>query len=567
MRRTTAVVLFFGLLGLVDPAIVARGAPQRARATVEFSHTGSDVHVLFKLDQAVTKLPFAYRAGADQLASWTLASTGVSFDNGAIVGRGAAFDHVELVVHPTPETSSIAYPAVTELAADAVLIYPAFFILNRELFETTLKVYTRPGEVALGLPGNAQSWTVPPIFPPSAVATSRYVYLGPRSAVVDNGGTFVFASGFPDWMKTEVISTLHAVVPHYARRMGRQLSSLPLAYAVAYPAEPKDGGAFRADVTDDQMVLFRFWGPQWAQPKPEQLLQLHQVVSHESFHFWNGSTYYPADGEVNPWLHEGSAEYMSWTAQAELFGFSADALRAHFQDSLNSCVEALGGSELVGALHAHGWGSATYACGEVVQWLSDVGLRKASNGQQNIYGLWVKMFQVAERNKGAYSTADFLSLVRTMDPATRSALGLFLVQDGRDRWPRLPEMLAPLGIKVSVGEAPERRLRETMMWHLLRTNCDAGFYGFWAKEGGMLLQTGPGCGALAGDPTIISIEGHDLFSDTRQAYSAVWDRCRAAGNLTLGQKIGAAIRVRCGEPMLEPLPSFRVESDGLTRTN
>ena len=83
----------------------------------------------------------------------------------------------------------------------------------------------------------------------------------------------------------------------------------------------------------------------------------------------------------------------------------------------------------------------------------------------------------------------------------------------------------------------------------------------------MLLQTGPGCGALSGDPTIVSVEGHDLFSDTRAAYSAEWDRCKAGGVLTLGQKSGAAIHVRCGEPMLEPLPSFKLDVDGITRMN
>src|SRR5260221_7498682 len=98
MRLTTAaLVLSLGLPVLLGSAIVAQGAPQqRTRATVEFTHAGSNVHVIIKLDQSVSKLPFAYRAGPDQLAAWTLASTGMAFDNGAIVSKGPAFDRVEL---------------------------------------------------------------------------------------------------------------------------------------------------------------------------------------------------------------------------------------------------------------------------------------------------------------------------------------------------------------------------------------------------------------------------------------------------------------------------------------
>src|SRR4029079_14559569 len=204
-----------------------------------------------------------------------------------------------------------------------------------------------------------------------------------------------------------------------------------------FPRESQDTASFRADVTDDFMVLLRFWGPSWSQRGQDQMGLIHEIVSHEAFHFWNGSLFYPSEGEVNPWLHEGSATYMSWVAQSELFGVNPEARRKHMENSLNSCIEALGGSYLVGALHPHGWGSATYDCGEVAQWLSDVGVRKSTGGTLNIFSLWVKMFAVAEAHKGAYSTADFLSLIRNFDPATRAALGLFLVQDGRERWTQL----------------------------------------------------------------------------------------------------------------------------------
>ena len=564
--RSIALAFCAGVAALSVSLVSAIAAPDRVPVSIDFSRVGTDLHAVFKTARPVDKLLFAYNAVADRDDTWVVVTPGFKMVGNVIAAAGnASFDHFEIVIHPGVETSQIAYPTVTQLTPDSIVVYPGYFIPRRELFDTTLKFNVSGGDVVAGLPNNAPTWNVPPAFPPSTVSASRYVYLGPRAQIPDSVGTFVFAAGYPEWMKSEVVRTLHAVIPFYERMLGRKLPAPAQAYAVLFPKDAADTASFRADVTDDYMVLLRFWGPVWQQPAPEQLGLIHEIVSHEAFHFWNGSLYFPSEGEVNPWLHEGSATYMSWVAQSELFGVNPEARRQHMENGLNSCVEALGASYLVGALHAHGWGSATYDCGEVAQWLSDVGIRKSSNGSQNIFTIWQKMFQAAEQHQGAYSTADFLGMIRTFDPATRNALGMFLVQDGRERWAKLPEALAPLGIKVSQAPAPERRLRETMMWHLLRTNCEAGYYGFWIKEGGMTLRTGQGCGTLAGDPTIVSVEGHDIFTDTRAAYAAEHDRCAAGGVLRLGKKDGNALFVRCGEPMEEPLPSFKVESDGLAK--
>jgi hypothetical protein len=563
MRLTTAAFAVLAASAMHWFSIGAAGAAPRTPLTVEFTRVGTDVRVVYTLARPVAKFSFAYTPVADRDKTWELKTPGLRMEGRDIVAPSGNVERFELLVHPGVETSTIAYPSVTALGSDAVVVYPGYFIANRDNFETTLRFNAKGGDIVVGLPNKSSSWVVPPLFPPSPVSPSRYVYMGPRTQIPDSIGTFAFGTGTPEWMKGEVIRTLHAVIPFYERALGRKLPGPTTTYAVHFPREAADSASFRADVTDDFMVLLRFWGPSWSQPSADQLGLLHEIVAHEAFHFWNGSLFYPSEGEVNPWLHEGGASYMSWAAQAELFGVNPDARRKHMESSLNSCIEALGSSYLVGALHAHGWGSATYDCGEVTQWLSDVGMRKATQGGQNIFTLWQKLFAAAERRKGAYSTSDFLALVRGFDPATRAALGIFLVQDGRDRWQQLPALLAPLGIKASVGEAPERRLRETVMWHLLRTNCEAGYYGFWAKEGGMLLQTGRGCGALAGDPTIVAVEGHDLFNAARAAYSAVHARCASGGNLRLGTRGGPEINVRCSEPMLEPLPSFRLETDGL----
>lgn len=564
--KSVARAACLGIAAAFGLVAAAAAAPDRIPVTIDFTRVGSDLRVEFKTNRRIDKFPFAYSAVADRDTTWVLQTPGFRMVGNAVVAPGnAPFDRFAILVHPGIETSQIAYPTVTALGPDSILVYPGYFIPQREHFDTTLKFNSTGAEVVAGLPNNAPSWNVPPAFPPSPVSASRYVYVGPRAQIPDTVGSFVFAAGFPEWMKGEVVRTLHTVVPFYERQLGRRLPSPSLAYAVHFPANAADTASFRADVTNDYMVLLRFWGPSWQQPTQDQLSLIHEIVSHEAFHFWNGSLFYPSEGEVNPWLHEGSATYMSWIAQSELFGVNPDARRQHMENGLNSCIEALGSSYLVGALHAHGWGSATYDCGEVAQWLSDVGIRKASNGTQNIFTIWQRMFQAAEQHQGAYSTSDFLSMIRTFDPATRNALGMFLVQDGSERWAQLPKVLAPLGIKISQSPAPDRRLRETMMWHLLRTNCDAGYYGFWVKEGGMSLQTGPGCGTLAGDPTIVSVEGHDLFTDIHAAYAAEHDRCRAGGVLRLGKKDGNSLFVRCAEPMGEPLPSFKVESDGLTR--
>ena len=568
MRLKTAVLAICLTLPALLWSVISATAADRIPVTIEFTRVGNDLRAVFKLSRPVAKFTFAYTPPADRANTWAIVTQGFRMDRKDVVGpNGASFDRFELLVHPGIQTSSIAYPAVTALGPEAVVTYPGYFIANREQFETTLKFNTNGGDVVAGLPDDKKTWTLPPLFPPSPVSASRYVYLGARAQVPTNVGTFVFANALPEWMKGELVRTLNAVIPFYERQLGHRLPAPVQAYAVHFPTEASDSASFRADVTDEYMVLLRYWGPDWNQPDKDQLTLIHEIVSHEAFHFWNGSLFYPSEGEVNPWLHEGSATYMSWIAQSELFGVDPAARRQHMENGLNSCIEALGSSYLVGALHAHGWGTATYDCGEVAQWLSDVGVRKSTSGSQNIFTLWQKMFQVAQQRKGAYSTADFLSLIRTFDPNTRAALGVFLVEEGRDRWAKLPQVLAPLGIKVSVAPAPERRLRETMMWHLLRTNCEAGYYGFWVKEGGMLLQTGQNCGSLSGDPTIVSVEGHNLFTDTRAAYDAEYARCKAGGVLSLGKKDGATLHVRCNEPMQEPLPSFKVDSDGLTRMN
>ena len=191
-----------------------------------------------------------------------------------------------------------------------------------------------------------------------------------------------------------------------------------------------------------------------------------------------------------------------------------------------------------------------YPCGMVVQWLADLHARRASAGTRTVLTAWGDTVRLAQGAGGAYTLDHFWAAAGMADPASRpEALRLLLEGTGADRWRNMASALRALGADASWGPGAED-YRATAMFHVLGLACPRKKgVGWWGEAEGLRLDTDEGCGALAGQPRVTLLEGHDIKAAPQAMFAAVQAKCAAGRPVAFTSVDGKSLEAPCTKPL------------------
>lgn len=134
-------------------------------------------------------------------------------------------------------------------------------------------------------------------------------------------------------------------------------------------------------------------------------------INHEVVHLWNGGLVEPADDNA-AWIHEGSAEALSWRALTLAFGLSESFRHAEENEALTGCAQHLEATRLTDA-NAQGLRRAHYDCGAIIMLVVEASLLPEGADLQNF---WARLITAAlDRQGGTYDPALFHEVYAEMD--------------------------------------------------------------------------------------------------------------------------------------------------------
>jgi hypothetical protein len=531
-------MLFVGLLMLFAAEAKAAGT-----ADVSLAMAPDGVRATYVLDRAVSRFDFA-KADVVRSAHFELRTPGLRLEGDAIVSS-KPFRRFDLLVRPMTEERDAKYPAHFRIGSGGVVFAPAL-VGNLDAWLTRLSLRLSPGEIRL---------------PASGDVARGFVFIGPAALRDQSGGVDLVADpATPRWLIDRSRSALSAGLATFTRALGAPLPRKPLLIVRHQGSERN----FRiGDVTQGFVTALRFHGAAWERPDELAGKAIQSFLLHEAFHFWNGGLAQPAEGTAT-WLHEGAADYAALLGGLENGVLAEADVRRSLGDSLQRCRQAV---QLAGDKPLAEMGFLTnqvrYPCGTLLQWAADMHVRRASGGKRTILDVWGGVIRsAAARPEKSYSLENFYAAAGLGNGSAFAPARLLVHTGGPQRWTALTDALEALGADIHPVPSQTSR-RFALAFHLLRQSCrslDASEgFGFWTETSTVRLQSPKGCGNLAGDPRLRSIEGGDPFEMSEETYAAVQRRCARGEAVSILTDEGRTLAAPCAAPLPDAPNDYRVD--------
>lgn len=524
------VVLFVGVAGAASGA-----TPRTGTASVAARWTPDGVHAEVHLSRAVARFTFE-DAPVVREGDVEILTDGLTWaDDALTVTAARPFRRFEVLIRPMVRERDAKYPAVFRVGEGAVLYAPTLAGDPAE-WRTRLEVVAGPGQV---------------VAPADGPASGGSVFVGPADHVTRAGALIVAPPDTPLALRDAAVSELGAAMAFYTEALGVALPAPP----VLVLAQGGDGHGQVGDVTPGPFVSLRFYGATYGPPDADARATLSRFVSHETFHFWNGSWARPSE-DTPTWLHEGGADYAALLSAHHTGALDEAGVGAALGDALTTCRDALlqrgdVSMDSLGFLPQQ----VRYPCGLVLQWSAALSVRRA--GRDGVLPVWEYLMEVAlARDDHTYTLADFLGAPGMGDAVP--VVELLTATSGPARWEALVEALRALGAEIRTAPTGDTR-RNALLFHLLAQNCPgAGSMGFHLEDGRVRLQAEPTCGALS-DVVLTSVAGGDPLAPDEAAYRRAQEACAANRSVPVGLEDGARVEVPCGRPLPDARVAFAVD--------
>lgn len=496
---------------------LALASPSNAQ-TVTLKPLSEGILAEYRLDRPVSRGTFADHGTVR--TDWLVASPGVVLESGTVTSR-TPVRRFTLTLRPDSTEDGRGYIALTRLGEGYVLYGPG---LGLEGSTLSLKFRLPAGWIAQ----------------PRALANG-YLYIGPKANVTTgyDDALHVAVPRLANPLTTAVLGAFDKALAFFTGYFGH-LPQRPIMSVTTTGAGPM---LFRGDVTDSGMISVRLH--QADNAGADTLALATRVAFHETSHLWNSHLARPAEG--SPWLHEGGAEYLALVGLASTGGVSqAEALSALSQ-RLSDCRTALGArTNAAGQISE---GPAVYDCGTVIQWLTDMEMRRRPDISAGVVSLWADLVSRARKGQPEYSPSDFLAYA-----GSSSAASIFLNGAPETRWTAIDAALAAAGVTWRNSPSSES-LMVAALRHLNAQACPVGASrGVSWRDGYVELGNDPTCGPLAGDIPLASIQGHDVLNDTAAMFKAVQDGCADRQAIAVMRRgSSTAINVPCKASLATPV--------------
>lgn len=242
-----------------------------------------------------------------------------------------------------------------------------------------------------------------------------YVYFGNIQPLETAQFISIIDPGLPAWVKEALFDGIPKLFAYYTELLQQKLKQRPMIY-FNYRRDGKglgSGGGVLPGV-----VQLRLEGSAWEKKDDEKLERVLFLIGHESAHLWNGDLFQYAD-EKAYWMHEGSANALSFRASRRLGVY--DDIRANeiFSNELNDCIAQVGTNPLnhMSKLGSYG---AYYSCGSTIGLLTELAVRE-KDPTLSLWNFWAALYRNAEKNRYGYNQALYLRTLRELSGANEVA--------------------------------------------------------------------------------------------------------------------------------------------------
>lgn len=517
MRLATILAFVTGLFA------ASPSASADPTADVVISPDGDRVEVAYAFSEPVTRvlLPFARPNGPDA----DVRVVGALL-TGAELTSPEPFTHVTLSIGPDRRERDSVYPLVSVLDGQGFVVYAPHLV---------------PADMPVAVRILDQ------VQPLSPTAVEGYVLLGGQ---VEDYGTMrmTVSSATPPAFGMEAAQRARAIVDYYTARMERSPNRVPTVLLSYRPVTAAtDAGGFRGDVSANGVVFLRVRvGAQATESL--SMDRYTSFLAHEIFHLWNASR---NPDRLDWWVHEGAAEYASWTAVKALWPATTPSLEERLTTAFRNCALYLGDRPL-NTLSDQESRPVRYSCGAILQWSAALG---AETENTDIFALWRDLS--AKRDvEGRYTAADFLAAVDRRAPSATGAVHSIVETPGIDRWSALADTANGLGAEAVVGPPAAFPLRINASRALVLSACGE-IQGVGDGPEGLYVQAPEGCDGFGPQTFIVSVNGVAPGADPARYFTVIAETCAAQGSVEIvarndGEETTRSLR--CTVPV-DPAPA------------
>lgn len=490
------------------------------------------LRVAYSLPRPVERLAFDQKAPIVRHDTWRAPDDMVLAEGVLRRKDGKPFQAFEVRITPDTAPRDRIYPALTRVG-EGWQIYGPYFRPVEEKSPVVAQV-ARP-----------RGWVVAPaqVGDAGRISLDGWTFVGPGGYVAKGPAPVIASPGIDAELRVRIAKAAGGAATFYRRRLGVRLEIMP---TVVVARVPTFSPGWQGDV-GGAVVSLRFFGPD--QDAWETGGMVAKFVDHEFFHLWSDGAARSRDGENEPWLHEGMAEYAALLAGRDQGQLTDAEVGRELTDRLNGCVASLKPKGLDGDPPRRG--QAVYDCGVMVQWSADLTARAASGGRRDVFDVWRDLFAASRAGDGAYDAKDFLAQAG-QSASPEDPLRLLMAPDVDNRWERLTTALNARGARI-VGARSAAVERQNLLFHLEGLACTGGFGFYGGDSSDVKLDTGDRCGPLNGDPTVDAVAGHDVVADAMGARDAAVEICAAQGDVAFTHRGKLVATVACKTP-LPPRP-------------
>lgn len=515
----------------------ARG---QGTAAVTARFTADGVRAVIQLDRVVTRFEFA-PGDVERAEDFQILTPGLRLDGDAVIAT-RPFRRFEVLVRPLARERDAKYPAYFRVGEGGVLYAPALRA-EQSTWRTRLRAPTARGQVRLPS-GNV-------------VNIDGFIFVGPSIYVDERDGVAVVAApDTPSALRERVAGTLAIAMRLFTQRLRAELPTPPTIVL----AQGGEGSGFVGDVTPGPFMALRFYGPPADQVSEGNTQWVMRYITHEAFHFWNGSLV-RNDENAPSWLHEGGADFAALLGGLETGALDEAGMREALGHALTGCRKGLvsQGDVAMNDLEFLPMG-VRYPCGIVIQWAATLNVGRASGGERGFFDVWAAMIDAAEQRPArAFTLTDFYDAAGVDPDAPLPVIRLLTQERGDARWDELVSALRQQGAGIDVAPTPDTRM-STVIFHLLRQACSSGSFGYYEDGATITLDAGDQCGSLAGNPVLTEIEGAPVTAINAEAYAAMQVRCAARRELHVELGDGRAVTVACRSALADAPNAYTVHA-------
>lgn len=465
-------------------------------------------------------------AGDIRKDTWAVRGNGLSLSSDGVDGA-APVRGFEIAIAPDSKERDRIYPALTRLG-DGWLLYAPHLKLKDDSVPFLLKFEVPKDWKVVGHRDERDQ-----------LVGDGYVFIGPASYVREGAADVIAAPSTPKWLVDAIDDTAIGAVSFYTRRLGLGLRTHP-TIIVSHGGQVR--GGYRGDTTPAALVSLRFDGASWKERDLASMKTVADFLDHEIFHFWNGELAQPGEGKARPWLHEGGADFAALLLGRDRKEVSDDEFAAAMNRHLDRCQSAQPNLDL----RAHGptGGRGVYACGAVLEWAIDAGLRQTSKGKLDALDWWKDVLAAAQREGGSYKLDPSYALV---DPAATKASKVLLDPASKGGWKAFADAMRGYGVDLVLQRLPGRDVVAALD-HVLELSCgpDRGFTTF---PDHVALDAGPKCGPLSGIVEVDSVAGFNPMTQSSKMNDAVRSLCRTNKAIELAWKGKTVAKAPCTKPL------------------